>query len=211
MSARIKRISVDVFEKGVAEAIGEPVVTIDWHGVSVFVRKKLPLIPMIEFVNDVVGSCFDEDTHEYKPEIRDFAIRCAVLTKYANFSLPKNIEHCYELVVGCDVYPAILDIIDQAQFREMLKAVDDKIAHIASANIEAAVRQVDELYSRIGSAGERLGELLNGLDADSIRGLVSAMSDNRFDPDAIVKAYMKQKKATAPDGADAQAAPDIDE
>lgn len=194
MSIRVKRISIEAFEKGVAEAVGEPTANVDWHGNAVFVRKHLALLPMMEFVAEVVGNCFDDDTGEYRPELRDFAIRRAVLTKYANFSLPKDVEHCYELVIGCDVYNAILNIIDEAQFREMLKAVDDKIAHRASEIIEASKARNDELYAKLSELESSLGAIFNGVDAATIRALTSAMSDGRFSPEAIVKAYMSQKE-----------------
>ena len=199
MSIRVKRISIEAFEKGVAEAVGEPTANVDWHGNAVFVRKHLALLPMMEFVAEVVGSCFDDDTGGYRPELRDFAIRRAVLTKYANFSLPKDVEHCYELVVGCDVYNAILNIIDEAQFREMLKAVDDKIAHKASANIEAVTAQVNQLYAALSKLEKNLGDTFKGVDKDTLSGLVSAMSDGRFDPEAIVHAYMAEKSKPAAD------------
>ena len=202
MSIRAKRISIEAFEKGVAEAVGEPTANVDWHGNAVFVRKKLPLVSMMEFVRDVVESCFAEKTDAYMPEFRDFAIRRAVLTKYANFSLPKDAEKCYELVVGCDVYPAILGIIDEAQFREMLKAVDDKIANRVAMQTEAVIAQCNDMYAALSDLENRLSKLLGAIDVDSLTNLIAAMTKNGLDEGKLVQAYLDARNSKESDEAE---------
>lgn len=193
MANKIKKISINTLEKCVKEAAGEPFVTREWRGIDVDIKVRLSLMEMMTFVDGVVKSCFTEQSAEYMPEIQDFAIRCSVLETYANFTLPSNIEKRYELAYGCDVYDVILSVIDRAQFDTIMRAIDEKISHLADANIEAINRQVNELYASLSSLEERLSEAFRGIDNESLSGLVDAISNGKLDEEKLVQAYFDAK------------------
>lgn len=193
MANKIKRIPINALEKCVKEAAGEPIVTREWRGINVNIKVRLGLQEMMTFVDGVVKTCFTENDNQYTPEVLDFAIRSSVLEMYANFTLPSNIGKQYELVYGCDVYGTILETIDRNQFDAMLRAIDVKIAHFASANIEAVTRQVDDVYASLNALEERLSAVFQGIDNDAITGLVGAMADGKFDEEKLVQAYLETK------------------
>lgn len=195
MANKIKKISINTLEKCVAEASGEPTVTIEWHGIAVAVKRRLGLMEMMTFVDGVVKSCFTSGGVEYTPEVLDFATRCSILEMYANFSLPANVERRYELVYECgDLYQIILDNIDRLQFDDILRSIDDKIAHIAEANIEAITRQMNELYAAFERLQERLSTAFEGIDKETIDNLVGAISDGKFDEEKLVDTYFAKKR-----------------
>ena len=194
MANKIKKISINALEKCVKEAAGEPIITREWRGINVNIKVRLGLQEMMTFVYGVVKTCFTENDNQYTPEVLDFAIRSSVLEMYANFTLPSNIEKQYELVYGCDVYTTILETIDRSQFDAMLRAIDEKIAHIAESNIEAVTRQVNELYASLNALEERLSPVFTGIDKDTMTGLITAMSDGKFDEEKLVHAYLKTKE-----------------
>lgn len=198
MANKIKKISINALEKSVKEAVGEPIVTKEWRGINVNIKVRLGLKEMMKFVDGVVKTCFTEDDNQYTPEVLDFAIRSSVLDMYANFTLPSNIEKQYELVYGCDVYTTIMDTIDRSQFDAMLRAIDEKIAHIAASNIEAVTRQVNDVYASLNALEERLSAVFQGIDKDAITGLVGAMSDGKFDEERLVRAYLETKNGKNP-------------
>ena len=99
--AKTKKISVNAFQKVMKETYS-PTYTFDWNGIEVTVNKTLSLKDMLEFVDDVVKSCFTEETNRYLPEVKDFVIRVCILEKYANFTMPQNVENQYELVYCTD-------------------------------------------------------------------------------------------------------------
>lgn len=193
MANKTKKISINALEKCVKEATAEPVVTKEWRGINVNIKYRLGLNEMMAFVDGVVKTCFTEADNQYIPEVLDFAIRSSVLSMYANFTLPANIERQYELVYGCDVYATILESIDRNQFDAMLRAIDVKIAHVASANIEAVTRQVNDVYASLNALEERLSAVFQGIDKDAITGLVGAMADGKFDEEKLVQAYLETK------------------
>lgn len=93
MAKSEKRISISVMDKIIKEHF-ENTTTEQWYGIEVQIKKTLSFTEMMEFVNDVVLSCFQEDGG-FVPEVMDFAIRSNILSKYANFSLPDKLEHRY--------------------------------------------------------------------------------------------------------------------
>lgn len=198
MANKIKKISINALEKCVKEAVGEPIVTKEWRGINVNIKVRLSLKEMMTFVSSVVKTCFTETDNQYTPEVLDFAIRSSVLEMYANFTLPANVEKQYELLYGCDVYSTILDTIDRSQFDAMLRAIDEKIAHIAASNIEAVTRQVNDVYASLNALEERLSSVFQGIDKDSIVRLVGAMADGKFDEGKLVQAYLETKNGKEP-------------
>lgn len=194
MANKTKKIAINALEKCVKEAVGEPVVTKEWRGINVGIKIRLSLAEMMTFVDGVVKMCFTEDGTQYTPEVLDFAIRNNVLEMYANFSLPSNVEKRYELVYGCDVYNTIMETIDRSQFDAMLRAIDEKIEHIAESNIEAITKQINELYASLNNLQERLSAAFDGIDSDTITSLVKAMTDGKFDEEKLVRTYLDVKK-----------------
>lgn len=194
MANRRKRISINALEKCVAEAYGDRVVIKEWNGIDIIINKQLTLPEMMSFVDGVVKSCFSDDGNEYMPEIKDFALRCSVLEMYGNFRLPENVEKKYELVYGCDACEVVLKEIDRGQFDAMLQAIDEKIQSIADANIEAIHKQINELYASFSNLEERLSSVFNGIDKETMTGLVSAMSGNKIDEETLIKTYLKSKE-----------------
>lgn len=192
MVTKVKRISINALEKVISENVGEPVVTREWNDLQIVIKHRLCLKEVMSFVDGIVKSCFDDDG-TYLPEILDFATRCSVLETYANLSLPRNVEDKYQLVYAFDGYDMILKEIDATQWNAMMVAINKKIEHLASANISAITSQFNDLYSSIGSLEERISEVFNGIDGDTMKNLVVAMADGKLDEDKLVQAYMKAK------------------
>lgn len=193
MTTKTKRVSINTLERCVKEAVGSPIVTKEWRGINVNIKVRLGLQEMMTFVDGVVKTCFTEGGKRYTPEVLDFAIRSSVLEMYANFALPSNIEKQYELVYGCDVYSIILQTIDRSQFDAMLHAIDEKIEHIALANIEAVTLQVNEIYASLSALETRLSSIFQNIDKKDIERLLGAMADGKFDEEQLVHAYFEAK------------------
>ena len=192
MVTKVKRISINALEKAISEHIGDSAVTKEWNGLQIVIKHRLCLKEMLAFVDGIVESCFDENG-KYLPEIYDFATRCSVLESYANLSLPKNVEDKYQLVYAFNGYEMIMSEIDRTQFDAMLIAIKEKINHIASAKIESITTQVNDLYASVSSLEERVGDLFSGIDKDTMKNLVLAMSDSKLDEEKLMRAYMKAK------------------
>ena len=191
--AKIKRVSVNAFERAMKDTYTSTE-SIDWNGIEVTVKKNLSLKEMMEFVDSVVKSCFTKDTNAYIPEIKDFAIKVCVLEKYANFTMPSNVETQYALVYNTDAVQCVLNYVNHKQYSEICDAISKKIENLAQANIEAVNRQMNELYNTFNNLQTQLSGLFDGVNNDDIRAVAGALANGTIDEEKLVKAYISQKE-----------------
>lgn len=169
MAKKEARISINALETVVKERF-QNVVTERWFDFDVTIKCVLPLQDALQFVKDVVESCFLEDG-TYVPEVKDFAIRSGVLTSFANFTLPTNIKKRYELVYCSDAYNFVISHINGEYFRVLMSAIDEKLDHV-----------LDEVY------GRRSGGV--DIDAESIERIIQSFGSDGIDESKVIDAYM---------------------
>lgn len=190
--ARAKKISVNAFEKVMKETC-EPTMTFDWNGIEVTVKRSLALKDVLEFVDSVVKSCFTQDTSVYMPEVKDFATKVCILEKYANFTMPRNVEAQYDLIYNTNAVETVLGYVNAQQFNEICVAIAKKVDNLAQANIEAVNKQMNELYNRFDALQSQLENLFSGVSGDDISAVASALANGTLDEEKLVKAYTANK------------------
>lgn len=188
---KIKRISVNALE-GVYKEQKHEIESVEWHGIEIQIRHRISLKDMLAFTAGVTQTCFAEETNAYLPEVKDFAIRCSVLEMYANFTLPDNVEYRYELVYNTDAVDVVLSHIDQAQYHEIVTAIDKKVAHLAQANISAIEIQMNHLYNAFAGLQEQFGKLFDGVKPEDISGMMKIFANGDVSEEKIVQEYIKQ-------------------
>lgn len=193
-TAKKKRVSINALEK-VMKGTYVPTETIKWHDIEVTITKTLPLKDVIGMVNDIVDSCFALEDGDFLPEIRDFAIKSAVLEKYANFTMPSNTSAQYDLIYRTDAFAAVYAHINIEQFNEICLAVDRKLQYKADANIEAINRQMQTLFDAFEEIEKNLSSLFTGMDNESMAKLVDAISNGQLDEEKLMKSYFDEKEA----------------
>lgn len=203
MAKNEKRISVNAFEQVVGERFVNAT-EFEWYDITVNVTPTLSLKTMMEFVNDVVGSCFDENG-EYRPEIMHFAIKTNILTKYANFRMPSDLSKRYELVCISDAPHAVLEHVNIEQYNEILRAIDRKLRQLSDANVQALLKQMGNITNTFQGLQNQMEELFNGVSNEDVSGLLNAVKDGSVSEEKLVKAYantMIDCNGLADEGAD---------
>lgn len=193
MADKIKRISVNAFENAVESAY-EPIVNVEWNGLTLVIKRHLNLAEMAKFVDVCVKACFNPDDASYSPEAKDLAIRSCIVALYTNVTLPKNIAKQYELIYHSMILDTISVNVDQIQLNAIIRAIDDKVEHLASANIEMVNKQMNDLYGALDGVQKQMSEMFNGVNADDIKNIVGALTDGGLDEEKLVKAYMANKQ-----------------
>lgn len=187
--AKIKKISINAMDK-IAKDNHNLTTPVNWNGLEIIVKKFLPLKEMLGFVDSVTKTCFPGDNNNYVPEVKDFAIKSNILERYANFNLPNNLDHRYELIYATDAVDIVLKQVDMQQFNEILKAIDAKVNHIAQANIEAINKQMNELYSAFNTLQTNMENMFSGIDPDNFNALINAFGNGEINESKIVEAYL---------------------
>ena len=190
-STEMGRVAQETLNR-IAESNYIPTEKVRWYDIDITVRKSLTISQMLEFVKSVVEVCFNADTGAYRPEVKAFAIRCAILEYYAGFELPVSVVERYDLVyhLGYEVLKKVTDCVDQMQLRAMLEAIDEKIEHQAMSNIEAVTVQMNTLIAGLSNLEDRVAGLFRGVDQDTVAQIAKAFAGGGFDEDKLVKAVI---------------------
>ena len=192
MAKSEKRISISVMDKIIKERF-DNTVTEQWCDIEVRIKKTLSFTEMMEFVNDVVLSCFQEDGG-FVPEVMDFAIKNNILTKYANFSLPDNLEHRYEIIYKTDAVDMVCSKISGAQLNEIIASINRKVEFLCDSNALMIKRQVNDLISSFNDLQTRTVGMFDGISADDIAKLADVLSSGKLDEGKIVEAYLDKTR-----------------
>ena len=186
---KAKRVSVSAMDE-IMKGI-ENTETVQWKGMDVTINKTLFMDDMLNFVDSVVNSCFDAQTGEYRPEAKDFAMRVNIMTRYANFTLPeRNIDHQYNIAVMSGAVEMIMDHINMAQFNQILSAIDAKIDHRASMNIQVLTKKFDDVITEFESLQDKIGSMFTGLSPDDLKKIAETLANGNFSEEKIVEAMM---------------------
>lgn len=192
--AKTKKISINAFDKIVKDTY-TPTTTIEWHGQEIIVKRNLSFKEMMEFVDSVTKTCFTLSTNTYMPEVKDFAVKSNILEKYANFALPNNLEHRYELIYSSDAVETVLNCVSHQQFNEIMASIDAKINNLAQSNIEAMNKQMNELYTAFANLQSQMEGLFSGVKTDDFNALISAFGNGGLNEDKLVEAYLAKTKS----------------
>lgn len=192
---KLKKVSVNTFEKVVSDSY-EPFEIVKWNDIDIVIKKTLSLKEMLEFVDGVTKSCFNEDTNAYRPEAKDFAIKISILERYANFNLPKNIEAKYDLIYQSDVISHIIPHINQEQYHEIISSINKKVDNLAQANVEAINKQMNELYNAFNNLQEGMEKMFAGVNSEDIKNVIGYLSTGQaFTEDRIMEIYNQTTSA----------------
>lgn len=165
--------------------------SVEWHGVPLNIKNTLTFAEMLSFSNEVVSTCFIDKTAEYVPEVKDFAVRCAILEYYGNIELPDDASKRYQMVYCSDIVNEVTKYVNDEQLEPLLRSIDKKIAHVAQNNIEAFNKQMSEVVSKLTEVEDSLSSIFGGIDQDTITGLASTIANGNFDIEKLVDVAAK--------------------
>lgn len=189
MANKTKKISINAFEKAVKENYPQTE-TVEWNGLEIEIKRTLSFGEMLAFVDSVTKSCFGGEDEVYQPQMKDFAIRGALVELYTNLTLPSDLNKIYELLYSCDIISVIMPYINKSQFNTIVAAAEDRIAHTVKANIASLEKQIDDMYGKLNNMEEQLASIFSGIGADDLKNIIGAISNGELDEEKLVKAYM---------------------
>lgn len=170
-----------------------PTSTIQIDNLEIAVKKSLSFSEMVNFVDGAVKSCFLEDTNIFMPELRSFAIRFGIIEYYTNIELPDNIQEQYHFLMHSDIPDIVIEAVDKVQFKDIVRSIDQKIEHIARANISIIEKQMNDLQHMIMEMLKKFGDLFGGIDIDTINAIKDAYIDGEIHPEKLLASYMNSK------------------
>lgn len=190
-----EKISVNKFESSLPSdnIISETLSGTD--DITIQIKKNLPLQEMLSFVQEVVEACVDVENGDYVPEAYDFAVRVGVLTHYANFAMPSNMEKQYWLVNVSPAFQQVLDKIDPVQFHEIIRTIDRKIKFMLDIITSSAVSKINEMINKFNDIADVSAEALTKMKPSEVMQLMKAVpSLGNVDQEKIANVILEMQK-----------------
>lgn len=167
--------------------------SIDWHGITVEVKKVIPYADMLAFVEMVFAACF-ADGGKYMPERFDMVFNACIVGTYTNITLPKDADDVYSILFNSDLIGMVMGIVNNQQIDSIRRAAERKIAHKLRTNeneINAAINKTVESIANLSSA---VGDLFDGVTNEDIANVMSAIGNGKIDEEKLMEAYIKYKQ-----------------
>lgn len=199
MAKSEKKISIASLDKVLKEQAVD-IATEQWFGNEVKIKHTLSFSEALAFVDDVVSSCF-HTTGGYMPELQEFVVKSNILTRYANFNLPDNLEHRYSLLYNTDAVDVVIRHINQKQLDDILESISEKISYLCESNIAATeVVRLDDVSVNLDNYSTT--EQMNEAIATAIANKVDKVDGKGLSTEDFTTT-LKEKLVALPEGAEA--------
>ena len=166
---------------------------VDYHGEELIVKRVIPFNLFCLIVRHVTDLCFNPETMEYMPEKLEFAIRLCVADAYTNISFPGDTEEQYGILYGTDLWDVLMDYISTSQYADMCNAIHSAISVRNNANRAMFEREIQMITSQVEQLGQDLAGIFNGVSANDVKNLVSAIGNGGVDEEKIVQAVVAEQ------------------
>lgn len=193
MSKNIQKISINKLESVLVENTVTEILN-GTDNVEIHITKTLPLQEMLLFVQEVVEACIDGETGEYLPEAYDFAIRAGVLTRYANFTLPANLDNQYMLVYNTGAFDQVVAHINERQFNDIVRAIDKKIKFMLDVISSSAVTKINEVIGKFNELAETAENAFGDVNGEDMANVVKGITQLKdINEENIAQVILKSK------------------
>lgn len=192
MANKVKRVSINAFEKYVEANRNDAVIEKKIGEMDVVIKTRLTLTEMLTFADAVVNGCFSGKDGTYMPELKDFLIQYNIIEHYTNIALPANAKQRYELLLGCgNLFAEIYSVIDQRQYGAMIDAIDEKIAYVTDTHASEMSMEFRKLITAFGEIEKDLSTAFRDVDGNSVQKLFDVMAERDVDEAKIAKAVLE--------------------
>lgn len=142
------------------------------------VRYTIPFDSVMKFVNEVVGTCFDDETGRYLPEARDFAIKKNIIEHYTDIVLPDDVSLQYDIIYNGNIVQALAkqEAVSEAQVFEISEAIDRKIQYLQNSFSSANMLMVNQIISKMDDVASQFSKIFEGIDIGEATRVMSAIS-----------------------------------
>ena len=132
------------------------------------IKRILGFKDAMSFVKSIVSVCTDKDEMLYAPETFDFAIRANTLIYYAGLKAPRNIEKCYEVVYGTELYKMVTNRINEHQFNTLVRAAMNRLEYIKERSVGTQAEQVQKLIGKMDEVMDSGSQVMEQLSTGEV-------------------------------------------
>lgn len=80
-------------------------------------------------INSVMDACYDKEHDVFIPEMKDFALRVNVVSRYACVDLPEDIAEQHSILYNTDIFDTIVAAVNTAQIETIKETLNALMSH----------------------------------------------------------------------------------
>jgi hypothetical protein len=158
-------------------------------------KKFLPLNEALAFAESAAAACFDEETGEYMPQVKEFAIRAEALARCGGLTLPEDVGERYAFVFQNREAKRVLRRIDRKQFAALRAAVDEKLQFKLALFASGAARKTAELLETVAGLAASFEELFGTLEKSDVSAFVKSVGAmEKLDENRLARAVFEARE-----------------
>ena len=194
------KISIEAI-RNVLNENDKNVITVDWYGEELRIKRSLGAAEMMRFVKDVVDACYTSDG-EYMPEARSFAERMLTFAYYTNFELPEDTEERFAVIyskIMSTTYDQLMCEIDEEQYDEMIYAVSQKIRYRNDVSRQAMEDEIRSATDTLNGLVSLFTDMVEGIEPGDLQKVIAALGENGIDEKKLIEAIVGNKYGASAD------------
>lgn len=172
---------------------GSDYMTREWHGIKIKVKCRMSFEDVSNIIFMVLSNVFDEESNELVPMARQLAVRLGIIETMTDIAIPKDVESQYELAYLPGLYDAIIASIERDQYSDLMESIAEKIYNIESFSFKHEQRRIEEIARSLSEFEDQYRDMFDGITAEDVSGVISAVANGVIDEEKLVSAYMKNK------------------
>lgn len=164
-----------------------------FHGKEIAVQRMLPYKRVCALIEAIVKSCFDSESGEYMPEVRDFATRLAVASAYTDLELPEDTDEQYAMLYSTDMMQKIYEAIDHGQLDMLRTSVQRRCDIINDANRTAIEKELYEAVGMISTLADNIGKIFKDVSSEEVAEMVNNLMTHGVDEEKLVDEVVRKQ------------------
>ena len=155
----------------------EPVGTITYGDVVIDVKNRLNMKQSMQFVQDIVDICFNDEEAEYIPEVFDLSVRICTMMHYAGFDAPKDVAKAYAVLYETDLFNRVIELIDGEQYDRLIDGALEKVHFKRDLLKATAAQKTIELINMMDGIVAKSAEAMKKMDTEKLTSAMNNLSD----------------------------------
>jgi len=169
---------------------------IRWRDSAITIKTQLSLAEVFGFAVTVESLCFSGDEHVYLPELREFAIRDAIMEYYGCFEMPEDFAERYRIVESnLQLLQKICENVNQEQLDSLVNGTREKMHRLFELDTASATAQMANIASSIATFQEQVKPFLDVIEDGAFGEFVSWMQNGDERTGKVLKSFIDARKA----------------
>jgi len=193
-----KKIPFETIRNILDERIAE-VDSFDFYGTEITVKRMIPFDAYCTAIDRIIDSCYDSESGEYLPELRELSTRMVIMAYYTNLELPEDMNELERMMFCGELMAHIYDLINPVQLRELHQAVSKRCEIRNEANRRYFDSELYKVIDGVNAMSSEIRSFFGGISDKEMKRLAKALTSGKINEEKLVDAVIKAQNTKRED------------